>query len=155
MRLLLIIILFPSLLLGQDSTSTDHSFSFNFGVNVDVYFGNRYSPPDPKAAPDGGVFGGSTGHSVFSFEGGGYYSYSITKYLFIQAGIQYFNRKGYSTSNPDSVIKYTPNSPYWKPTIERKYSDHNIDIPLLMGINYKRFSILAGIRSNVISYKIT
>ncbi len=132
-----------------------------FSINS---FGQKYEPPKGNISflPELGIsfeitnfkdtyYAGVNGpavtgeyHATISYFGEIMFRHMITNKIFYQTGLSYINRKSNATYNLDTIIKYTPNE--INPVIERNINNHNIELPILGGVNVKILSVGMGLK---------
>lgn len=159
--LLMVLILLPNLLFGQESggdKKLKHSFSIGFGGHYKMCFGNKhitFRPRDtvnPEWYKPYTIYGGFDKHNTFSFEISGDYKCNLVPYLYITTGLGLTVLKDLYTSPSDTVAYYHALHPYHQNVITYQDNIYRFNVPVRLGYEYKFFSIDAGIEIDFLRF---
>ncbi len=131
-----------------------HTLSVDLGTHYNFQFGSRYTPPHHtigNPSYSSGPSGGLRIHFCWSKQLGVLYEYKFSNKFRITGAAYYFRRKHLTTSDPDSVIKYVQSTGYENPPIKSNLSANNIELSILVGYIYKRFSVFIGTKVTLFS----
>ncbi len=126
-----------------------HQISVDAGVHYN-YYTNKIERKHKNGFPTPYYNGYSAAVylPVLAGQGGLWYNFFISKKLLLKTGITYFNRIIKVERNRDTIIIYRRNPPKTVAMNEIN-SFHNIEIPLMVGIQLAKIQLSFGIRNNI------
>ena len=133
-------------------------FSFEIGASYKGYVKSRYiSPGSYKTANPymDNQFDRFTRMPAYTINGGVLLSLRLSNHWNFSTGLMYYLRKNIYRIDIDSVIKYNgPQSfPYITGVFKYNYFYNNVEIPLMFGYKFRKFTFSFGFNTSVLSYR--
>lgn len=159
-------ILFLIFIVSSPSFSQDtikHSwkkcqFSLEIGVAYKGFVKSRYISPGSYKSGNkyyDDQFDRFTRMPAYTIDGGILLSLRLSRHWNFTTGLMYYLRKEIYRMEIDSVIKYNrPESfPYITGVFKYNYFYNNVEIPIMFGYKFKKFTFSFGFNTSVLSYR--
>ena len=159
-------ILFLVFIISSPSFSQDtikHSgkrclFSFEIGGAYKGFVISRYISPGSYKTGNNYMdeqFDGFTRMPAYSIDGGILVSVRLSGHWNITTGLMYYLRKDIYRRDIDSVIKHNgaQSFPYITGVFKYNYFYNNVEIPIMFGYKFKKFTFSFGFNTSILSYR--